>query len=193
MEIKLLRSLIELGDGGAMFKLGTIYLMGEKVPQNLDDASFYLSMAANKNNTSAQCYLGQLYLFGGLGELDYEKAYEWLLKSSESDYTSRYLLGYIFYSGLSHEVDYVEAEKWFSSSTNFTESHFYLGEINYRGLGKEIDYELAAHYYERAAKDGYTPAHYSLGLMHYYGYYYNQNYETAAAGGVVEARKFLGL
>ena len=114
LEIKLLRSLIELGDGGAMFELGTIYIMGEKVPQNLDDASFYLSMAANKNNTSAQCYLGQLYLFGGLGELDYEKAYAWLSKSSESDYTSRYLLGYIFYSGLGHEVDYVEELGLFS-------------------------------------------------------------------------------
>ena len=50
----------------------------------------------------------------------------------------------------------------------------------FKGHGVEKSYEEAAKWYEKAAKQGFAEAQFSLGAMYYNGYGVEQSYEEAA-------------
>ena len=56
-------------------RLGSLYLLGEDVPQDLEEAIRWLELSADQGNQYAQYALGKLFLYGQPGMLrDKEKA-----------------------------------------------------------------------------------------------------------------------
>lgn len=59
-----------------------MYLNGDGVEQNYDEALRYLTRSANAGNAVAQNNLAYMYANGKGVEQDYEKAFEWGMKSA---------------------------------------------------------------------------------------------------------------
>ncbi len=57
------------------YRLGSLYLLGEDVPQDLEEAIRWLELSADQGNQYAQYALGKLFLYGQPGmPRDKEKA-----------------------------------------------------------------------------------------------------------------------
>ncbi len=73
--VMLLRQAALQGNEYAQYRLGSVYLLGEDVPQDLEEAVRWLEMSGDKGNQYAQYALGKLYLCGQPGvPRDKEKA-----------------------------------------------------------------------------------------------------------------------
>ncbi len=68
----------ERGNSFAQYRLGKLYLQGEKLPQDTKAALKYLTDAAEQGNQYAQYALGKLYLQGREITEDSGKARYWL-------------------------------------------------------------------------------------------------------------------
>jgi hypothetical protein len=68
----------EHGDTTAMADVGSLYLVGEYVPQNYQRAFLWLHKAAKKGNSLAMSNLGMMYEMGDGVPVNYSEAYFWL-------------------------------------------------------------------------------------------------------------------
>jgi len=75
--IKEWRPLAENGNPSAQFNLGLLYLEGQGVPQNYEQAANWFRRAAEQDYTRAQYNLGALYGVGKGVKRDYVEAYVW--------------------------------------------------------------------------------------------------------------------
>ena len=93
--ISLLTELADSGDGFSCYKLGTLYLKGEIVNQDLDKAEKYLLSA--EDNEFTQYALGKLYL---QKEKCYiQKAISYFEKSADKNMQASYQLGRLYFFG----------------------------------------------------------------------------------------------
>jgi TPR repeat protein len=72
------RPLAEQGDAADQFNLGLLYLDGQGVPQDLDQAIKWFTRAAQQDYDKAQLNLGAMYASGKGLKRDYVQAYKWL-------------------------------------------------------------------------------------------------------------------
>ena len=75
--------LCEAGDPEACAFLGKEFYYGINVPQDLDRALRYLTVAAENGDAISQFTLGFMYLAGRGTERDLEKALKWFLPAAE--------------------------------------------------------------------------------------------------------------
>ena len=152
-------------------RLGLMYLEGDGVQQNYDDALRYLTRAAGAGDVISQFNLASMYVNGHGVEKDNSKAFEWYKKAAmQGDAAAQYALGTAYDQG-------IEAE---------------LGE------GVEQDYNKAVEWYKKAAMQGYTPAQNDMGLAYELGKGVEQDldkaiewYQKAAAQGFEIAQQNL--
>ena len=115
-----------VGDGGEQIndakvqeKISDIYWDCGQYSQALT----YLLKASEANLPSAQCTLGMIYLGeeGRSGiEPDNEKAFYWIRKSAENNYSFAYFhLGEMYYNGIGTEKDYHKASDWYVKALRF--------------------------------------------------------------------------
>lgn len=71
------------GNAYAQYRLGRLYLDGEEIEKDVDQALHWLWKAAEQNNEYAQYSLGNLYIDGEFVEKDEEKGENLLLKSAQ--------------------------------------------------------------------------------------------------------------
>lgn len=94
------KSLAELGNSGAAFRLGAKYLNGNGVEKDYKKAKYYLEIAAKKNHSYALYDLGYMYLYGEGVAQDYFKAYEYFERSADYDFPpAYYIMGIMYYDG----------------------------------------------------------------------------------------------
>jgi len=72
------RPLADQGDPAVQFNLGLLYLDGQGVPQDLDQAVKWFIRSAEQGYDKAQLNLGALYSVGKGVKRDYVQAYKWL-------------------------------------------------------------------------------------------------------------------
>ncbi len=72
------RPLAEQGDAADQFNLGLLYLNGQGVPQDLDQAVQWFTRSAEQDYDKAQLNLGAMYGAGNGVKRDYVQAYKWL-------------------------------------------------------------------------------------------------------------------
>jgi len=72
------RPLADQGDPAVQFNLGLLYLDGQGVPQDLDQAVKWFNRSAEQGYDKAQLNLGALYATGKGVKRDYVQAYKWL-------------------------------------------------------------------------------------------------------------------
>lgn len=93
--IPLLTKCADSGDAFSCYKLGTLYLKGEIVNQDLDKAEKYLLSA--EDNEFTQYALGKLYL--QKEKYDIQKAISYFEKSADKNMQASYQLGRLYFFG----------------------------------------------------------------------------------------------
>ena len=87
----------------AAYALGKLYLSGDGIPKDVQQAVRWLQVAADQNNSYAAYRLGKLYLAGEDVPKDVEAAIRWLNQSAEQENQfAQYALGKLYLCG--HDV-----------------------------------------------------------------------------------------
>jgi hypothetical protein len=127
-------------------------------------AKEWLVKAAEQGNYSAMCSLGAIYLYGWCGEVDYEKAYDYYIKSADmqdpfledlenNGYPqAQHSLGYMFYMGYGVREDKEKAYEWFfkAAQQDLPESQVWMGVMHFKGEYVKKDIENACWWLKRA-------------------------------------------
>ncbi len=77
------RPLAEQGVSHAQNVLGEIYMYGEGIPQDFDEATRWFRLAAEQHHRRAQFMLGVLYWSGDGVPQDYDRAVKWFRLANE--------------------------------------------------------------------------------------------------------------
>jgi len=103
--------LAEQGNADAQVLLGRMYLMGQGVLKDPDQAMKWFKVSAAQGNGDAQFLLGSLYL---LPQKDIPEGVRWLrLSAEQGNQDAQYLLGKTYIQGLRGiPRDPVQAEMW---------------------------------------------------------------------------------
>ena len=104
----------EYGNIEAQTNLGTMYFHGNGVPQNLEEAFKWYSLAAKENHPAAIHGLASMYLNGMGVRRDYREAFELAQKAANlDDLGAQFLLAQLYEHGLGVKQDYVKALMWY--------------------------------------------------------------------------------
>ncbi|WP_308603966.1 tetratricopeptide repeat protein [uncultured Fibrobacter sp.] len=98
-------------------RLGTMYLDGDGVQQDYDEALRYLTRAASAGDALAQNSLGYMYGMGKGVERDYYKAVKWYKEAAmQGNATAQYNMGFMYEFGQGVEQDYNKAIEWYKKA-----------------------------------------------------------------------------
>jgi len=116
------------GNADAQLLLGRMYLMGQGVTRDNDQANKWLEASAAQGNADAQFMLGSMYL---LPQKDVAKGLKWLrVSADQGNQDAQYLLGKAYVQGLpSLPRDPVQAELWLSLAAR-QNLQFYKSELD---------------------------------------------------------------
>ncbi len=161
--------------------LGVMYLDGDGVEQNYDNALRYLTQAAEAGNAVAQNNLAYMYAQGVGVEQDRKKAIAWGVKSAmQGNAPAQLSMGGAYERGEGVEQDYNKAFEWYKKAAmqGDATAQNQLGIAYELGQGVEQDYNKAIEWYQKAAAQGLQVAQENL----------DRFYETPSADSEVESR-----
>ncbi len=116
---------------------------------------------AEKNDTLAQWYLGQMYFAGKGVAQNYEEAGKWYRIAAEhGDVYAQHDLGSMYQNGYGVASDYREAEKWYkrAAEQGSADSQYLLGVMYLGGKGVKKDSSEAKKWFRKAAQQGHAKA-----------------------------------
>jgi hypothetical protein len=152
------------GDAESQYELADIYAIGEKVPQNYQEAMKWLTLAANQGFIEAQQALAEIYLdVDRIPEIpkNAEEGIKWLkLAANQGDVSSQKALAGIYFESEFAPTNIDESIKWFTLAANQgdAESQYYLGAIYEEGQNIPQNREEAIKWFKLAANQGYVEA-----------------------------------
>jgi len=178
----------EAGDTDAQYELGIMYLKGQGVAPDRDQALLWLQKSADAGNQQArgkldrarkeqekfdklskqawsgdidaQYQVGMMYLKGRGVRRSGAQAENWLVKAAEQgDARAITRLGIVKYKGEVGPADYPQALDLFNRvSSSSALAQYYLGEMYANGAGVAQDYGVAIGWYRQAAEGGFDRA-----------------------------------
>jgi len=132
--------------------------------QRFEEArAIYADLAAS-GDVRSQVFLGWMYLRGTGAARDLQAAAQYFEAAANlGSKEGAFYLGRLY----AQDHHYSEARKWFerASASEYGPALFWLGHIYQRGLGTDTDLNRAAHYYERAARQGNLFARRNLAVL----------------------------
>ncbi len=176
------------GDTEAQYELGVMYLKGQGVEQDREQALLWLQKASDGGDQQATSKLGRvkkeqekfeelsasaqtgdidaqydvamMYLKGRGVRQSGKQARKWLGKAAEQgDARAITRLGIVNYKGEDGPSDYPQALELFNRVSGTSAlAQYYLGEIYANGAGVEQDYPVAIDWYKKAAEGGFDRA-----------------------------------
>ncbi len=159
--IDAMREKAERGDANAQANLGSLYFLGQDVPQDYAQAMIWYRKAAENGNVWGQYGLGGLY-DSGLGvRQDYAQAATWFRKAAEQGHAdAQASLGLMYREGQGVPQDYAKALAWFRSAAEQGSAYaqFNLGSMHFKGQGVPQDYAKAYMWVNLAAAQGQSNA-----------------------------------
>ena len=110
-----LRPSAEQGHARAQFNLGTMYLNGDGVLQDDNEAVKWYKLSSEQGNAEAQTNLGQLYHNGqGVARDDREAVKLYKLAAEQKNGVAQAKLGTMYHKGIGTPQDYVLAYVWYN-------------------------------------------------------------------------------
>ena len=104
--LQICKPLAEQGDVAAQFALGSMYSLGQGVPQDTAEAVRWARMAAEQGFVQAQFALGMTYAEGRGVRQDHMEAAKWLTMAAEQGIAqAQGKLGAMYYHGLGVSQD----------------------------------------------------------------------------------------
>ncbi len=115
---QLLTPLAIAGNSAAQVRLGSLYYLGQGVPEDEKQAIFYWKKAAGQGSADAMFHLGSAYLFGNqaartVPDPDREAATWYFQAASAGHAEAQYHLGLLFLAGKGVIDSRIEATRWF--------------------------------------------------------------------------------
>lgn len=115
---QLLTPLAVAGNSTAQVRLGSLYYLGQGVPEDEKQAIFYWKKAAGQGSADAMFHLGSAYLFGNqaartVPDPDREAATWYFQAASAGHAEAQYHLGLLFLAGKGVIDSRIEATRWF--------------------------------------------------------------------------------
>ena len=183
-DIDQLRQAAEQGDAEAQNKLGVMYLRGEGVPENNQEAAKWCRKAAEQGHAPAQNNLGFMYSTGEGVPQDDKEAAKWYRKAAEQGHAkAQSNLGGKYARGEGVPQDDKEAAKWYrkAAEQGHAPAQNKLGFMYSRGEGVPENNQEAVKWYRKAAEQGDAPGQLGLGLMYLSGEGVPKDYVKAYA------------
>ena len=201
---RLFRPLAQQGSAVAQNHLGSMFAIGQGVPQDYGEAVNWFLKAAEQGYASAQFNLGVLYSNGQGVARDDAQAVKWFRRAAEQGISeAQYNLGALLENGQGVPQDSVEAARWYRKAANqgVANAQRSLGVLYESGRGNlKQDYAEAHKWYRAAAEQGDAEAQTRLASLYTFGQGVMQDHaeaakwhQKAAEQGVSEAQFNLGL
>jgi uncharacterized protein len=152
-EVNRIRHLAESGNAISQYKLGSMYVEGEGVSQDVDEGVGWLTKSAEAGTVEAQLKLGSLYVEGAVVTQDYRAGAEWLRRAADQGHGKALTdLGMLYYLGRGVPQNFTEAIRLFQAAAAQRNviAQFRLAEIYSEGKGVPRDF-LAAHVWANLA------------------------------------------
>lgn len=157
LALKMLNQAADEGSVYAMLDVGHIYLNGDKVAEDKNEAFRRFTQAAEQNNVHAQNMLGRCFSEGWGCEVDLDKANLYFKKAAAlNDASAQYNLGmnYLYAEGL--PKDYKKALSWFklSAENGAADAYARIAYCYLCGYGVPINAEKAQELLAEATRRG---------------------------------------
>jgi len=149
----------DYGNPSAQNYLGSCYLTGRGVPQDLTAARGWFQQAADQGLASAQFNLGALYSDDRLMSPDWSQAIHWFRLAAEQGWVDAQLnLGVIYAQGAGVPPNMAESARWFrrAAEQGNVAAQYQLGLYYANGQGVPADAIEALAWFELAARSGDT-------------------------------------
>ncbi len=161
--------LAKRGQVDSMNAVGSLYLSGDGVQKNTQQAMRWFKMAADKGNNKAMFAIGYMYDHGEGVSKSLSKAREWFLKAANAGHPKgAHNMGYIYANGEGVKKNKTTARKWYlrGSQLGNPKSMCNLGNSYYRGDGGKQNLTLARQWLICSATRGIDLAANSLGVIY---------------------------
>ena len=148
------RPLAEQGFTEVQFILGTMYYIGQGVPQDYAEAVKWFQLAAKQGDAGAQFGLGGMFYHGQGVPQDYAAAVKWYrLAAKQGVASAQFGLGAMYNNGQGVAQNYAEALKWYwkAAEQGKPSAQINLGVMYQFGQGVPQDYVQAHKWYNLAA------------------------------------------
>ncbi len=171
--------------------------------KKFEEAASWFRGSAEKENASAQCYLGYLYENGIGVEKSNVEAAKWYTKAAEQgDTLAQNNLGSMYREGKGVPKNFEEAARWFRVAAGQGQvlAQYNLAIMYQIGAGVKQDEAEAVKWYREAANQGLPQAQYSMGNMYRIGNGMKEKdereavewFKKAAEQGLADAQHNLG-
>lgn len=140
----------------SQYQIGTFYLNGLSVEQNIEKAFSWFSKSAEKDYKPSLFAIGTYYYGGVVVNADYMKAYECFIESEELQ-QSLCSLAVMYYEGKGVEKNNNKSFEYFvrASKIRAISSHmayYNLGVYYWKGYGTNIDEKKSIEYFLKSIK-----------------------------------------
>ena len=174
------------GDVYSQSQLANMYLKGNGIERNIDEAIKWYKSAANNGDSGSQFMLGLIYTgYGGVKANKQESLKWYSMAANNGYYQAQQKLGDIYRTGDGVKRDIIETIKWYKLAADQGDqfSQYRLGEMYRKGDGVERNIDEAIKWYKMASDKGHFSAQYELGIIYLDGDGVTKNLD--------EARKWL--
>lgn len=122
---------------------------------------------AEQGDSTAQCYIGHLYLSGKGVKQDFGKARYWYQRVIDQEGAdakivafSNLVMGMLYNTGKGGKQCYKTAMECFrlAAKQGYTDAHINIGLLYAKGLGVRKDYQKALYWWQLAAEKGHPTA-----------------------------------
>jgi TPR repeat protein len=144
--------------------------------ENYSQAVHWLTISAKADNSTAQVFLGSLYISDEFIVQDVAIAIRWWKKAAnEGNNLAQYYLGELYHDGELVPKNIKVAIHWLKEAANSdalitsTNAQLMLASIYKNGEGVSQNYSQAAYWYQKAVDFGDAGAQLQLGLLYYAG------------------------
>lgn len=168
-EIDEIKLLAKNGNPLSQAKLGLMYLSGNGLIKDEEQAFHWTEKAASQGYTEAQFTLGSMYLNGIGGTQDDKKALDWYQKSANQGFAeAQNSLGWMYAEARGVLQDNKQAIYWYQKSAgqDYAKAQTNIGDMYFSGLGVDQSYEQAFKWYQKSASQGEVIAQFNLSVMY---------------------------
>ncbi len=166
--VEYLKQAAEAGYIPAQYTLASLYLEGQSVLDDRQQAMDYLIQAANNGWVDAQLKLAQTLMQFSLPQYD-KAAFHWALRAAKQQHAEAlFMLANCYYDGIGTEVDYSQAFKIYQrlAARDHFSAQYKLGQMLLEGQGTEKDSDAAKKWLTQAALNHVSEA--KEPLKHYF-------------------------
>lgn len=182
--VQLIKSSADKEFAYAQYIIGAIYSEGVLLPQNDENAIFYLKKASEFGIQEAKTALNDIAQKSKLERQKLEQGFNAIIKLAEQgDSDSMYMYGRMLFLGelVAKDVDKGVDFLTQASEKGDREAQFFLGSAYANAIEVNLDLDKAVYFFQKAAELGHSEALYAMAYIFLYNEQYRNKYRLKLA------------